>query len=224
MAPIYKGSTGKSSRSVGLTLGIAVSCLIFLAIPLTQIFTEYTKSNEDILKIDVAPPPPPLDEPPPPPEPEEEPPPPEFEPPAPPISLEQLEIALEAGTGDAVGGDFAMPNLTINKDELGGLDIFDINDLDKKPKSVKQVAPIYPMDATRHGLSGFAEIEFIIDERGSVVNVKVTKSSDKIFEKPTINALRQWNFTPGEKIAASRQHGRQHASLTILNKTIRSFL
>jgi len=200
MPSVYKSSNENRSRAVGVTLGIAVSGLIFLAIPLTQIFTEYTKVTEDIQSIDLAPPPPPppLDEPPPPPEPEEEPPP-EFEPPPPPISLEQLEIALEAGTGEAVGGDFAMPNLTINKDELGGLDIFDINDLDKKPKSVKQSAPHYPMDATRRGLSGYVNAQFIIDQRGNVVNVKVTSSSDAIFEQPTIDALRQWKFTPGEK-------------------------
>ncbi|MGJ8651612.1 MAG: energy transducer TonB [Opitutaceae bacterium] len=201
MSSVYKCSNANRSRALGVTLGIAVSGLIFLAIPLTQIFTEYKKESTDIQAIDLAPPPPPppLDEPPPPPEPEEEPPPPDFEPPTPPISLEQLEIALEAGTGDAVGGDFAMPNLTINKDDLGGLDIFDINDLDKKPKSVKQVAPIYPMDATRRGLSGYVNVQFIIDKRGNVVNVKVTSSSDKIFDKPTIDALRQWKFTPGEK-------------------------
>lgn len=201
MSSVYKSSNPNRSLAVGVTLGIAVSGLIFLAIPLTQIFTEYTKETTDIQAIDLAPPPPPppLDEPPPPPEPEEPPPPPDFEPPPPPISLEQLEIALEAGTGEAVGGDFAMPNLTINKDELGGLDIFDINDLDKKPRSVKQIAPIYPMDATRRGLSGYVNVQFIIDQRGNVVNVKVTSSSDKIFEKPTIDSLRQWKFTPGEK-------------------------
>ena len=201
MAPVYKGSTENGSRPVGLALGIVVSGLIFLAIPLTQIFTDYTKSNEEILAIEVAPPPPPppLEESLPPPAAEEEPPPPEFESPPPPITLEQLEIALEAGTGDAVAGDFAMPNLTINKDELGGLDIFDINDLDKKPKSVKQVAPMYPMDATRRGLSGYVNAQFVIDQRGNVVSVKVISSSDQIFEKSTVDALRQWKFTPGEK-------------------------
>ncbi|MGJ8654598.1 MAG: energy transducer TonB [Opitutaceae bacterium] len=189
------------SRSVGVTLGIVVSGLIFLAIPLTQIFTEYKKNNNEIDAISLAPPPPPiLEEDPPPPPPEEEPPPPpEFQPPPPPISLEQLNVALEAGTGDSMGGDFAMPNLTVNKDELGGLDIFDINDLDKQPTTVKQIAPVYPISARRRGLSGWVNAEFIIDKRGNVVNVKVMRSSDPVFDQPTITALRQWKFTPGEK-------------------------
>ncbi|MGJ8640222.1 MAG: energy transducer TonB [Opitutaceae bacterium] len=203
MAPIRKGfsSNKKSSKVLVVTLGIGVSAILFVAIPLTQIFTEYDRSNNEIDSIEYAPPPPPPveEEPPPPPPPEEEPPPPEFEPPPPPISLEQLEIALEAGTGEAVSGDFAMPNLTIQKDELGGLDIFDINDLDKQPKTVKQIPPIYPISAKRRGLSGVVSAEFIIDERGNVVSVKITRSTDPVFEGPTIDALRQWKFTPGEK-------------------------
>lgn len=201
MTKVYKRSTQKGSRPVGVIFGLIASALIFLAIPLTQIFTTYTKTSEDILAIDLAPPPPPppLDEPPPPPEPEEEPPPPDFEPPPPPITLEQLEIALEAGTGEAVGGDFAIPNLTVTKDELGSLDIFDIKDLDKKPKTLKQVAPIYPLEAKHRGLSGYVRVQFIIDKKGNVVSVKVISSSDRIFENPTVDAIRQWRFTPGEK-------------------------
>jgi protein TonB len=201
MAPVYKSSNMSRSRFAGIILGVVVSALLFLAIPLTQIFTEYSKTNTEIDALVLAPPPPPIleDEPPPPPEPEEEPPPPEFEPPPPPISLEQLEIALEAGTGDAVGGDFAMPNLNINQNELGGIDLFDIEDLDKRPTSTKQVAPIYPMDARRRGLSGSVHAGFVIDKRGNVVSVRVIRSTDKIFERPTIDSLRQWRFTPGEK-------------------------
>jgi len=184
-----------------VVVGLAFSALIFMAIPLTQIFTSYEKTPEEIEAIEVAPPPPPppLEEPPPPPEPEEEPPLPEFEPPPPPITLEQLEVALDPGTGEAVAGDFALPSLRIQKEELGGLEIFDINDLDKKPTTVKQVPPIYPIEATRRGLSGFVVAQFVIDQRGNVISVKVVRSSDRIFEGPTIDALRQWRFTPGEK-------------------------
>lgn len=203
MAPIYKGFSRKqkSSKSISISFGILISLLLFIAIPLTQIFTKYEPSNNHIDGVEFAPPPPPPmeEEEPPPPPPEEEPPMPDFEPPPPPISLEQLEIALEAGTGEAVSGDFALPNLTIRKEELGGLEIFDINDLDQKPKTVKQVPPIYPISAKRRGLSGWASAEFIIDTRGNVVNVKITRSSDPVFDDPTIKALRQWKFTPGRK-------------------------
>lgn len=201
MPNIYTPPDPKRALPVGVVVGLAVSVLIFLAIPFTQMFTNYTKAPEEMMSIDVAPPPPPppLEDPQPPPEPEQEKAPPEIERPPPNISLEELEIALNPGTGVAMDGDFALPTLTVNSDELGGLDIFDINDLDKKPRSVKQVAPIYPMDATRRGLSGYAHALFVIDQRGNVISVKITSASDPIFEKPTIDAIRQWKFTPGEK-------------------------
>jgi len=201
MPQVYKRSQQKGSRPLGLIGGIVVSALLFLAIPLTQIFTEYDKVNNEIMPIEVAPPPPPPppEEPPPPLEPEEEPPPPEFEPPPPPITLEQLEVALEAGLGEGIGGDFVMPNLEIKGEDLGSLDIFDISDLDQKPTVVRQIAPMYPPNARQQGLSGYVRVSFVIDQNGAVISVRVISSSDSIFESPTIDAIRQWRFTPGEK-------------------------
>lgn len=186
---------------MGAAIGIAVSGLLFLAVPLTQIFTDYIKSPEQIMAIDVAPPPPPPppEDPPEPPPPEEEPAPPEMETPPPNLTLEQLEVALDPGTGLALSGDFALPSLNVDSKKLGGLEIFDINDVDKKPRSVKQTPPVYPIEANRRGLSGYAQAFFIIDKKGNVINVKVTNASDSIFEKPTIEAIRKWKFTPGEK-------------------------
>jgi periplasmic protein TonB len=185
---------------LGALLGIAVSVLIFLAIPLTQIFTEHKKVPSDIETIEMAapPPPPPEDEPPPPPEPEEETPPPELDTPPPPISLEQLDMALEPGTGDSLSGDFALPTVDL-KQNLGTLDIFDLSDVEKKPQARKQTPPKFPMDATRQGLSGYAVAVFVVDEYGNVIDVDISKSSNEIFEKPTINAIRSWKFSPGEK-------------------------
>lgn len=185
---------------LGALLGIAVSVLIFLAIPLTQIFTEHKKVPSDIETIEMAapPPPPPEDEPPPPPEPEEETLPPELDTHPPPISLEQLDMALEPGTGDSLSGDFALPTVDL-KQNLGTLDIFDLSDVEKKPQARKQTPPKFPMDATRQGLSGYAVAVFVVDEYGNVIDVDISKSSNEIFEKPTINAIRSWKFSPGEK-------------------------
>ena len=201
MAAAYSPRNEKSSRAIGVVIGIIVSGLLFLAIPLSQMFTEHDKSPEEIMSIDVAPPPPPPppEDPPEPPPPEEEPSPPEMETPPPNLSLDQLEVALNPGTGVALSGDFALPSLNVDSNKLGGLEIFNINDVDKKPRSVKQVPPVYPMDANRRGLSGYAHAFFVIDKKGNVVDVKITNASDPIFKKPTIDAIRKWKFTPGEK-------------------------
>lgn len=201
MSSVYKPPQGKGTLTAGTLLGILVSLLIFLAIPLTQIFTEYEKSPEEIDALEMAPPPPPPppEDPPPPPEPEEEEPPPELDTPPPPLSLDMLDLALEPGTGGSLAGDFALPTFDVGQKDLGGLDIFDINAVDTKPQPRKQASPNYPIAAKRQKLEGYALAEFIVDENGNVINVEIKQSSNPIFEKPTIDAIRGWKFTPGEK-------------------------
>jgi len=58
MSKIYQAPKGKGTGLSGLLLGVSVSGLLFLAIPLTQIFNEYEKQPEEIMAIEVAPPPP----------------------------------------------------------------------------------------------------------------------------------------------------------------------
>ena len=190
----------KKNRNNSIKIGIAVSFLLFLAIPLTQIFNDYNKSPESIDSFEIAPPPPPPppEDPPPPPEPEEEEPPPELDSPPPPISLEQLDMALEPGTGGALSGDFALPNFDAKKTNLG-MDIFDINDLEKKPQPRRQLPPRYPAKAKANGIEGFVLAEFIVDQNGDVESVVVKDSSHSFFEPPTVDAIRNWVFTPGEK-------------------------
>ena len=201
MAKTFKSlKESKKNRNNSIIIGIAVSFLLFLAIPLTQIFNEYNKSPESIDSYEVAPPPPPPppEDPPPPPEPEEEEPPPELDSPPPPISLEQLDMALEPGTGGALSGDFALPSFDARKTNLG-MDIFDINDLDKKPQARRLLPPRYPAKAKASSIEGFVLLEFIVDQNGDVESVVVKDSSHSLFEAPTVDAIRNWVFTPGEK-------------------------
>ena len=112
MAPVYQPPSGDSNQTRSIIIGTCVCILLFLAIPLTQIFTQYEKAPESIDALEIAPPPPPPppEEPPPPPEPEEDEPPPELDAPPPPITLEQLDMALNPGSGGSLSGDFAMPS------------------------------------------------------------------------------------------------------------------
>ncbi|ADE55284.1 energy transducer TonB [Coraliomargarita akajimensis] len=201
MSSVYNAPKGKGTLASATILGLGISGLIFLAIPLTQLFTQYEKAPEEIDAIEMAPPPPPPppDEPPPPPEPEQEEPPPELDTPPPPLSLDMLDMALDPGTGGSMAGDFALPSFEVGQQDLGGLDIFDIEDLETKPIARKQAGPRYPSTAKRKKLQGYALAEFIVDENGSVAQVEIKQSSDPVFDKPTIDAIRGWKFSPGEK-------------------------
>ena len=55
MAKIYNPPKHRAGmRATGTLIGIGVSALLFLAIPLTQIFTQYEKVPEEIEAIDIA--------------------------------------------------------------------------------------------------------------------------------------------------------------------------
>lgn len=198
---VYRAPQGKGTAIKGTLIGAGVAALLFVAIPLTQLFTEYKKAPEEINSIDVAPPPPPppIEEPPPPPEPEQEEPPPELDSPPPPISLEALEMSLNPGTGGSLAGDFALPGFDVNQKELGGLEIFDIGDVDEKPQVQKQTQPRYPAAARRSGKEGFVVAEFIIDASGATTDIQIKQSSDPVFNQPTIEAISKWRFSPGKK-------------------------
>ena len=187
--PFKKPKELKNSYS-GLLIGLAFSFLLFLAIPLTQLFTTYEKAPESIDSLEIAPPPPP--------EPEEEEPPPELDTPPPPISLEQLDMALEPGTGGSLSGDFALPTFDAKKADLG-MDIFNINDLDKIPGFRRPPNITYPAKAQRQGLSGYVVIRFIVDEEGNVGSIEIIEASDPVFVPSVKEAYQRAKFNPGEK-------------------------
>ncbi len=198
MSSVYKPPKGKGTLTGGAITGIAISVLLFLAIPLTQIFTKYQKAPEAIEALEVAPPPPPPppDEPPPPPEPEEQEPPPELDTPPPPISLEQLDMALNPGTGSSLAGDFALPTFNTRQEDLGGLEIFDLNDVDSAPQPKSKISFSYPAAAKRKGITGVVRIEYVVDASGKVHSIHVKESPSEILSREVKDVIGHARFTP----------------------------
>jgi protein TonB len=71
--------------------------------------------------------------------------------------------------------------------------------LDNAPRVRFPKAPQYPYEASRDQRSGEVLVEFSVDETGRVFNPSVVRSSDPIFEEPTLKAVRQWRFEPGRR-------------------------
>lgn len=176
--------------------------LFFLVLPLMQTITQPRDMDMELRDADIANVPPP----PPPPEPEkeeqkeEEPPPPELADEAPPLDLSQLELALNPGFSEGWmgGGDFAVKlNTGLAKDDT--LDsVFSMADLDQKPRVIYQPGP--SLDATaRRKTPGTVYIIFIVDQRGRVENPMIQNSTDPVFEKPALAAVKQWKFEPGKR-------------------------
>jgi protein TonB len=178
---------------------MTLSC--FLVLPLIQAINEPPTTDLVLQSIDTAelpPPPPPIEEPDEPePEPEEQPP--ELAEEAPPLDLSQLELALNPGMSDGwLGGDFAvkLEGVGSSKEDVDAL--FSLADLDQKPRVVYQPSPVVDAKA-RKKAPGTVYVLFIVDQRGRVEEPLVQKSTDPVFERAALNAVKQWRFEPGKR-------------------------
>jgi periplasmic protein TonB len=179
---------------------VIVTALLFLALPFTQLL-DRSGPPRDLSELSRAappPPPPPPENEPPPPEPEEQQQKPELKDPPPPLTLAQLEVALNPGAGNAMG-DFAFGGLDNVPSALDELLVFELRDLDVIPRAIYQSQPIYPYEMRQAGVAGRVEIMFIVDDTGVVRQPRITSSSHREFEQAAIDAVMQWRFEPGTK-------------------------
>lgn len=185
--------------------GVSCALGLFLLLPLVQVISETPPPDLDLRVMSTA------DVPPPPPPPEEEPEqeeqqqqekPPQLEEAAQPLDLSQLELALNPGVSEgAMGGDFAIKLNTLGTTAASGDGVdslFSLADLDQKPRVVHQPGPVLDA-ATRRKAPGTVHILFVVDEQGRVENPVVQKSTDPVFERPALAAVRQWRFEPGKR-------------------------
>lgn len=76
---------------------------------------------------------------------------------------------------------------------------FPIGQLDEVPRVKRQVPPVYPYDMRAAGLVGRVTIAFIVNSEGRVVAAQVRRSNNPYFERPALDAVSKWTFTPGKK-------------------------
>jgi protein TonB len=170
-------------------------------LPLIQEISKTQAADLVVQSMDTAnippPPPPPeedLEE-----EEQEEEKPPELTEEAPPLDLSQLELALNPGFSDGfLAGDFAvnLNTITGGKDDVDAL--FSMSDLDQKPRILRQPGPILNA-AMRKKVPGKVNIIFIVNRSGDVTNPMVRSTTDPIFDKAALAAVKKWKFEPGKK-------------------------
>ncbi|MDX1972394.1 MAG: TonB family protein [Candidatus Sumerlaeia bacterium] len=183
--------------------GFALTVISFLLLPLIQTLGEQQDTDLLVQTIDTAqlePPPPPAEEEPEEEEPEEEPEPPQLSEEAPPLDLSALELALNPGTGGGAGaGDFVVELKTVATTGSKDSDaLFSIADLDQKPRPIYQPGPTIT-DPMRKRAPGQVYIIFIVNQEGRVTDPIVQSSTDPIFDKAAIDAIKNWKFEPGKR-------------------------
>lgn len=197
---IYKNDyrQSRSTASLGLLLGILLSGGIFLLIPFLQLMEERPDRTETLEALEVAPPPPPPpppDEPPPPPE-EEDTEPPELETPPPMPTLDQLDLALNPGTGGDLGISVGLGVDFETESATEMMDLFGFEDLDEIPRVVRPGRIEYPPNLRRQKVEGYVRLLVIIDESGRVTVSDVEDFSHRDFVGPARRGAEASRFSP----------------------------
>jgi TonB family protein len=78
----------------------------------------------------------------------------------------------------------------------GGVRLFDLKELDRVPRRIKTVMPVYPQELRRARVSGEVVLVVIIDVNGRVEIEKVVSSTAREFETAAIRGAEQCEFEP----------------------------
>jgi TonB family protein len=119
------------------------------------------------------------------------------------LSLADLDAAIGAGGGDfGRGGGFASGGVIggtgdPNAAAAGASDALSVGDLDARPRAVFQVKPTYPPELRRKDIAGKVVVLFVVDAEGKVAGPRIESSTDPAFERPALDAVRQWKYEPG---------------------------
>lgn len=82
---------------------------------------------------------------------------------------------------------------------LWGKPIYELSAVDRQPMPRFQTRPRYPFELRKAGVAGEVVVEFIVDDRGEVVNARAVRSSREEFEFPALEAVSRWRFRAGVK-------------------------
>jgi len=193
----YHLPTPRNELPLSLLLGGTFSLGLFAVMALAQMLGEVEVNENTIIEQVVAYTPPDLleieEELPPPPEEE---PPPQLEAEPPQLSLAQLDIALNPGTGGAIAGDFSMPTIQANAQSLGTADFVDFSDLDQAPRPLPGSSLDFPRRLKRKAVDGRVVLLIKLDETGRVLEAKVESSTLPDFETVVASQIKKWRFTP----------------------------
>jgi protein TonB len=69
--------------------------------------------------------------------------------------------------------------------------------LSRPPTVISRTLPIYPVELMKLGVTGVADVEFILDTEGNVRNAFAVNATNEAFGRAAVNCIQQWKFTPG---------------------------
>lgn len=123
-------------------------------------------------------------------------------------SLSAIEAALSGqsglGSAFATGMDFTSGGRIGGTGKGGGMEqslegAFNLNEIDQKPRVTYQSQPLYPAQMRGKKVEGVVVLIFVVDASGKVVDPRVERSNNSVFDKPAMDAIKRWKFEPAVK-------------------------
>ena len=102
--------------------------------------------------------------------------------------------ALSFASGGRIGGTGKAGELSATTEGM-----FSMAEIDQKPRAVFQAAPQFPASMRGKKLEGLVTLIFVVDAAGKVLEPRVEESTHPAFDRPALEALRQWKFEPALK-------------------------
>ncbi len=158
---------------------LGAAALVLVLLPLTQTIGDREVQALEIRKVEAVLQPPP---PPPPPQAEERSEvevaevAPQMEAEAAPMTLAQLEVSLNPGLGNVTAGAFQVGGFSLQPDVMADLDIFEISELDRRPRVISAPELVKPYELSREGISGRVRLKVLIEPSGRVKVLDVISS------------------------------------------------
>ena len=200
MRKVYQQEKSGPGLAVAILASVGFTALLFCFIPFAHRVNKPEKAFE-LVKTSAAEVPPPIEEVAPPPVEEEKKPEAAPEPDLADVQQQAIPISadLEVATGSGGGFLGASDIRSITAAEVVQDDAFNVADLEKRPEAVSQVAPTYPAELKKAKVEGVVTLLFVLDETGRVEDPRVENSTRPEFEKPALEAIRKWRYSPGMK-------------------------
>lgn len=113
------------------------------------------------------------------------------------LSLAALLAVLLAGCGNKTDGPEVITTSSLQAAQktppADGVQV------DKEPGLVKNAMPVYPEEALKNGLEGTVYVKIWVGTEGKVMDAVIQKSDDAIFNQASLDAAKQFQFTPALK-------------------------
>ena len=65
-----------------------------------------------------------------------------------------------------------------------------------KLTAISKIPPEFPKRAANKGITGWASVEFTVSPAGEVVDAKISESSNNLFDRAALSAIKRWSFEP----------------------------